>query len=519
MLLITLLNWTYADTIDSVLVFTDRAEITRQNTAPCSNNTAEFTFTKLPSTTDTKTLRSEMLSDGSIVGVRHRTVIHDTSIDERARVLLEKRDELTKDLRIKTNKEKALSKELKLLEQYEKHFAESLKIELNATTDLRKKWGAGLQMLRSEKLKVNDAKHEISVDLADIQLQIGLVDDQLNRLNVQPTQQSIEATVLTQCTGTGTVQATLHYVVPSASWTPESDLFVDSDADNVNIKLQVSAQIRQATGEDWSNAKITLSTAQPNLGAYALYPAPIRIKGNPNQEQKVMVQSTEDRSSLGNAGIVSRGATSVTIDDNGQSMQLSLPHRTTILSNGQPHWVPIDVVQTEGVVQNISIPRATPYVFETVRFTNPAAYSLLSGTMHLYKDDVYIGDHRHSTTAPGEQMEISLGTLAHIRVERNTLTDKRKTKVLGKSQQVTRAYAISIQNNSNESESVQIREAIPLSKNDDIQVTLSKEETTGIYDFDQYKGFVRWSIDLEPGKRETVELLYHISVPSDWEIN
>ncbi len=519
MLWITLLNWTFADTIDSVLVFTDRAEITRQGTAKCSNNTAEITFTQLPFSTDTKTLRSEILSDGSIVGVRHRTVTHDQSIDARAQVLLKKRSELNQDLRSKMNEDNRLAKELGLLSQYEKQFAKSLKVELNATKDLRAKWGAGLQTLSAEKLKVSDAKYTVSQQITDLQLQIGLINSQLNRLNVQPTQQSIEATVLTKCTGTSTVQATLNYVVPSASWTPESDLFVESNGDGQNVKLQVSAQIRQATGEDWTNARITLSTAQPNLGSYALYPSPIRVSGKANKEQKVMVQSTEDRSSLSNAGAVSYKATSVAIDDNGQSMQLSLPHKTTILSNGQPHWVPIDVVQTDGSLQNISIPRATPYVFETVTFTNPTAYSLLGGSMHLYKDGVYVGDHHHSTTAPGEKMEISLGTLAHLRVERKTLTDKRKTKMLGKSQQLTRAYSISILNNSSETEPIQIREAIPLSKNEDIQVTLSNEETTGTYEVDQYKGFVTWSMDLEAGKRETVQILYNIQVPSDWQMN
>ena len=257
---------------------------------------------------------------------------------------------------------------------------------------------------------------------------------------------------MTSCTGSNTVQSALYYVVPSASWTPESDLFVETKNGDGKLKLQVSAQIRQATGEDWRNANITLSTAQPNLGSHALYPAPIRVNGAPNQEQKVMVQSTEDRSSLSNAGAVRSGATNVTIDDNGQSMQLSLPHRTTILSNGQAHWVPIDVIIGDGALQQVSIPRATPYVFETVTFSNPAPYSLLGGAMHLYKNGSYIGDHQHVTTAPGEKMEISLGTLSHLRVERKTLTDKRDTKLLGKSQQLTRAYAISIQNNSSENE-------------------------------------------------------------------
>ena len=472
-----------------------------------------------PSPPIQKTLRSEIQSKGKVIGVRHKTIVHDQSINERAKKLLEDRDSLTQEQREKNDALTMLKKELQIIQAYEGQFVGTLNRELKAVKDLRSKWDSGLSTFRNDKLNVNEQITTLQFDLEELQRKISVIDRQLQVLQVQPTQQSLEATVLASCTGTNTVQSTLHYVVPSASWTPESDLFVETRNDSGKLKLQISAQIRQATGEDWSNANITLSTAQPNLGAYALYPAPIRVNGAPNQEQKVMVQSTEDRSSLTNAGYVGNSATNVTIDDNGQSMQLSLPHRTTILSNGQSHWVPIDVIHAEGALQNVSIPRATPYVFETVTFSNPAPYSLLGGSMHLYKDGSFIGDHQHKTTAPGEKMEISMGVLSHIRVERKTLMDKRDTKLLGKSQQLTRAYAISIQNNSDVAEKIEIREAIPLSKNEDIQVTLSEEETTGEYSFDEYKGFVTWSMSLEGGKQEGVELLYNISVPSDWQVN
>ena len=514
----TILNLSFADTIDSVLVFTDRAEITRTHSSTCSNGVAEFTFQQLPYNTNIQTLRSEMEGSASVIGVRYKTIVHDDVIDVRAKALIIEKDQLLGQQR-KQNDDYAMhTKELQVINSYEQQFAQSFKTELKATKDIRSKWGMGLTTFRKNKVALQQTLHSIHTELLKMQREIALIDKQLAMLNIRPSQQSIEATVLSKCKGNGTQKSSLYYVVPSASWTPESDLFVDVNTGDGKLKLQVSATIRQATGEDWTNAKITLSTAQPNLGAYALYPSPIWVNGAPNEEQRVMIQSTEDRSSLSNAGYSGQTATNVSIDDNGQSMQLSLPHRTTVLSNGQPHWVPIDHVHADGAISNISIPRVTPYVFETVTFSNPAAYSLLGGTMHLYKNGVFIGDHSHSTTAPGEKMEISLGTLPHLKVERKTLQDRRQTKMLGKSQQLQRAYSIAIQNNSSSTEQIEIREAIPLSKNEDISVALNKDETTGTYTIDDYKGFVVWTMELNRSQRKSVDLVYQIELPSDWQV-
>lgn len=518
MIWMTIAHMAFADTIDSVLVFTDRAEVTRKSTGQCINGSSTITFANLPYTTDIKTLRADTKGSSKVIGVRHTTKVLKENSNERVSSLLKEKDALLLKQRQENDAYALSNKEFQTIQAFEQQFLSSLHTELKANKDLRTKWTTGLDRFRTDKLRIQEEMHNTQLKLSDIQRDIALIDRQLGMLNVQPTQQSIDATVLLQCKGTSTVKTNLHYVVPSASWTPESDLFVEHRDGDMSVKLQVSAQIRQATGEDWNNAKITLSTAKPNLGAHALYPAPIWVNGAPNEEQRVMVQSMEDRSSLSNAGYSSQTATNVSIDDNGQSMQLTLPHRSNIASNGQVHWVPVDHIQADATISNISIPRATPYVFETVTFNNPTAYGLLGGSMHLYKNGVYVGDHTHPTVSAGEKMEISLGTLPHLKVERQTVQEKRDRKMLGKSQQLQRAYAISIQNNSADIESIEIREAIPLSKNEDIAVGLDREATTGTYTFDEYKGFVVWNMDLKAAQKERVELVYHIELPADWQV-
>ncbi|MDP2341169.1 MAG: mucoidy inhibitor MuiA family protein [Deltaproteobacteria bacterium] len=56
----------------------------------------------------------------------------------------------------------------------------------------------------------------------------------------------------------------VEYAVPGAFWKPAYDLFFDPDAGKVELKA--AGLVSQASGEDWTNAKLLLSTAIPGLG-------------------------------------------------------------------------------------------------------------------------------------------------------------------------------------------------------------------------------------------------------------
>ena len=66
-------------------------------------------------------------------------------------------------------------------------------------------------------------------------------------------------------------------------------------------------------------------------------------------------------------------------------------------------------------------------------------------------------------------MEISIGVVPHINIERTTLQDKQTTQLLGKEQRLQRAYQIQVHNNSQAETTLEIREAIPVSKNKKIR--------------------------------------------------
>src|SRR5262249_13029005 len=57
----------------------------------------------------------------------------------------------------------------------------------------------------------------------------------------------------------------LSYQLPDATWYPLYDARLDSEAGKMS--LAQLGQVQQRTGEDWTGVALTLSTAQPSVGA------------------------------------------------------------------------------------------------------------------------------------------------------------------------------------------------------------------------------------------------------------
>lgn len=68
--------------------------------------------------------------------------------------------------------------------------------------------------------------------------------------------------VVAQVSGNGPATLTLTYLVRGAMWTPSWDLQLQPDTNTVNVSL--AGLVAQASGEDWTNATLLLSTAIPS---------------------------------------------------------------------------------------------------------------------------------------------------------------------------------------------------------------------------------------------------------------
>jgi uncharacterized protein (TIGR02231 family) len=314
-------------------------------------------------------------------------------------------------------------------------------------------------------------------------------------------------------------------VVPGATWHPEYDLrFVPEGKAKVGrgqAELTVAAVVQQSTGEDWENVKMVLSTAKPKLGSEAPYPARITVNGYQAGEQKVLVEAMEKRDKLaGPAGGEQAGPEAAELEDRGQSFALSLPRRVTVRSDGRPYWMPVDVTRAAAVAKLVATPKLKPFVYQVVQFKNPAAYPLMGGRIHSYRKGSYVGDTNLEYKAPGEPMEISLGIDEELKVERHEIRSKdREAGALSSTRHLERSWRIELTNNAKGRQTVEVRENIPVSKVEDVEIELLRDKTTKGFELDAHRGFVTWKLDLKRGQKKDVALYYTIHLPEDWQVN
>jgi len=72
-----------------------------------------------------------------------------------------------------------------------------------------------------------------------------------------------EALVVVQCKSTIQGKLKLTYIITGASWKASYDMRVGAELNDLSITYY--GHIINSTGEDWTNTKVTLSTAQPSI--------------------------------------------------------------------------------------------------------------------------------------------------------------------------------------------------------------------------------------------------------------
>lgn len=514
----------HAADIDRVVVFADRAEVTRKSEARCSGGTASVTFAGLPDAVDARTLRGEVEGDAVVVGVSTSTTPLTQELNEQTQAL-QKEITATADEIDVLDGESADDNERLMTWQSYGAWARGLIAEdlRNPKPDLAR-WEQLLTTLTQETQATSTKAIERGAKVRVLRRRLERLQGRLQRLNPSSAPKNTVATVAVQCGASSTPAVRLAYVVPAASWSPEYDLRFagpsGQKAGEGKATLTVGGVVRQSSGEDWENVEVWLSTAKPRLGGEAPLPNPIYVYGQPEEKQKTLVEAQENRAAdLTTAQGGERGAQSAELDDGGKAFVLKLARRVTVRADGRPYWFPVDEVTTKATSSLVAVPNLSPWVFQAVAWNNPAAYPLMAGKVHMFRGATFVGDVALEYRAPGEAIELSLGVDEEIALERkDLLAQKREAGFFSGSQTVAQAYRTILHNRSNGDVVVEIREQIPVTKTADIKVTVEKDKTTAGYTLDELRGHLKWKVAIKKGTTDKRDIGFTIALPKEWAL-
>jgi hypothetical protein len=250
--------------IREVTIFSDRARVTRQGDLRLDKGPQPIILPRLPASVDPESVRVE--ASGAKIA---RVEVKRATIDEFPRTEAET---LLRQLEKLRDEESAIRDQLVTLDQ-ERKLIQSIRptakpFETDRMTPLQLEpagWGVSLKFLDARESAVANAVIPLETQLRRKREEIANVAERARQL-VSGNSYEQQLKVVAFVEGEGKpAQISLMYMAQNAVWRPSYDVrFTPGDS---AVEIGFAAIVAQQTGEDWENARLTLSTAVPTTTA------------------------------------------------------------------------------------------------------------------------------------------------------------------------------------------------------------------------------------------------------------
>ncbi|KAM5544764.1 hypothetical protein V8D89_001662, partial [Ganoderma adspersum] len=350
----------------------------------------------------------------------------------------------------------------------------------------------------------------------------------------------------------------LTYLVTGVTWKPYYDLHATTSdgKPSSDVSVHYCANITQNTGEDWTNAVLTLSTANsqalhsltvPKVDPLRLHP----VRSSPSATGGLFASAT-----AATAAEFELPEGSV-LDKNPLSLAYRVEGRVSLPSDGVAHKVSIAVLGFSAALKYVCVPRKTSAAFIEGRIKNTSEYELLAGPVSVFMDDSFVTKTQLGLIGVNESFTCVLGIDTSLKVlsQPKSRTEHEPKRSFAEPLKVTtRIVTTTIANgHSFDITGLVVRDAIPLGNSDaNIQVVLRRpaglaqakdgEEVTvalspsGAGDSEgqgakvrwartesggggEKEGLYEWVCELKAGKKTKLEAEWEVKAPSSmrWE--
>lgn len=521
--------------VTAVTVYPNSALVTREVDVPEGQGTLELVVTPLPPQTVNSSLYTEGTDGIRVLASRFRTrqLMEDTREDVR-----KLQDEL-RQLQMAKEKLDADSKAI----QANMHLLTKLE---NPTTAVHPadKGAFNSESAIALSKYIMESRLERSKELVGLQQQL-----QLNQEKVEFAQRKLrelasgssrheqDAVIVVDKVNGATGKIRLNYLVDAASWRPQYKLRAGKAAKDP-VQLEYLAAVLQHTGEDWSNVKLVLSTAQPTLNAAppdlqtlqvtvvprgssataAHQPTGMeledRLRNLRSQAQKDFNEKKQSSGvGLFNAAAaldqswellnpeaaLKRGCTFASRE--GPSVTYHLNTRLTVPSRNDEQVIEVARIDMAPEYYYKAVPVLTAHVYRLADLTNKSNYVLLPGEATMYIGTDFVGQMSLPLVAIGEQFTAGFGVDPQLQVQRQMIDRSRTTQ--GGNQVLRFEYRILVSSYKSEKVKLQVWDRLPHAENDTIGVSLIKTapdvSKDTIYQREQRpNNLLRWDVNVDP---------------------
>ncbi|MBS1151765.1 MAG: Aspartate ammonia-lyase [Myxococcaceae bacterium] len=503
-----------APAIDQVVVFPDRAQVTRLADVTCAAKT-RVDFTDITPAAAGDSFRARV-SEGAVLGMRAEQKVRAEEFApplKDAREKLKVLDEQLQQLHQIRARADSLNR---LADQFSSVAVAMVSRELAAEKPDLKAWSAGFDASLKARLSANEVRADTDQKVRAIEEQREVLRRKISQLQAWSQRSEWTVEVLVGCPAGKTAKVELTYLVGGASWTPTYEARAEEAAHAV--ELSTWATVKQTTGEDWKDAKLLLSTAVPSQNATPPELKKLVVSALEREpEKKVLVRRDEavERAAVGTRQ--SGGETALKARSQGLSVQLQVPDRGTVLGEGTPVRLFVAKTRLKAAFTLRAVPRLQSYVFRVADVTNQAPFPLLAGTLDAYRSSGFIARYPIERVAEGGPLTLTFGAEDTVRVKRLVMEElKRDVGLFNGKKRFSYSYRFELANYGKAPVEVELADGLPVSELDDVSVSVEPKTTAG-YKLDPLDGIAKWKVALRPGDKKNVDLIFKVDVPNSYD--
>ena len=531
-----------SSTLTEATVYTNRAKLTRVAKISLPKGEHKIIISGLSSRIFTDSLRAKGTAIGKVTlgAVTYKSVTQAELIKPREKELNDQLVALQDKKKLVHAEKAALQIQKTFLENIGKSVIQKENEDITRLDLNPESWKTASSMMHAQ--IVNNLKQSLTLDqnMRDLTKQEAQIRAELSKLRTGQ-RSTLEVSIPVEATSATTLTLNLDYQIPNASWTPLYDARLSTKDENLDLILYGS--VHQNTGEDWTDIKLTLSTAQPHrgtgqpdLGPKWVYLASPNItmgaaRGRISEMKSnayggAMPMASSEMDSLMEADFAREESVveikQAQINTEGFVSEYIIPGPSSVLADGSKSKLLIGTFKTETSLYTEIKPQLSNQAYLVSQSTLLGDAPILPGRINLFRDDAYVGQSHTPLLRPGQKKNLAFGIDDNVSVTRRALKDEKSEEgLIDVDRVLERHFLTEIVNLHKEPVKIVVLQNTPVSQDEDIEVSILKTVTTQSYkkDFDKIKGLMRWNATLAPKEQKDIKLGWRVVWPKDKTLN
>ncbi|MEY3022396.1 MAG: hypothetical protein RIS86_1594 [Planctomycetota bacterium] len=512
--------------IGSVTLYRGRAAVTREGSVDLDAGLYELRVGPLPASADLESVQARIGGGAGLLDVKTETVARPAPTSDNPRVRealarVEAAEAAKSDLERRLANNAAAQKTVD-------------SIAAKAASDASQSLGGGLdpERLRAQLAFIEDERERLTAAQAELSRGLRAAAGELDAAQraladaggAPPTERFALVTVAVP--DAGKVPVAVTYLVRDADWTPSYTVRGDPEAGT--LVLEFDAVVRQATGEDWDEVALVLSTAVPTRAANPARVEPVYLEivepmpdeaygflggGSGGAEFGIALNRAEpmaapgapmmDAAPMEKSDRARRAMADASAGGTGPAAEYRIPRAFTAASDAAAEArTRVATIDAKPDFTLVAKPVVDQSVYLRADFRNESPYLLLPGQARMYLGADSIGRTTIGETPVGGEVELWFGKEPRVTVKRELVSRKSsESGVFSKSKEISREYRIELANTLARAVDVEVWDRVPVSRSADARIEI-REISPALSEDAQYlkdarpQGLLKWTVAL-----------------------